>query len=210
METVKRPTSKAFSLVELMAVVGVMALLAVVAAPALRGLVGGGGRKQAVSQIIGALELARNTAIATGTNAAVVLPDSSFSRTNYSYRNLAVVAWNATNTNAVPTMVGSWISLPEGIAIFPNSIAPLSKSNVSLWLPPVTTNTSFQPVIVFRSDGALLENGLGAYPATNGLAIFEGTVSGVTVNRQGRTNVVETIVVSPFTGRARGTLRAAP
>ena len=121
--------------------VGVMALLAVVAAPALRGLAGTGGRKQAVGQIMGAMEIARNTALASGTNAAVVIPDSTFTRTNYSYRSLAVVAWNPTNTNAAPSMVGGWISLPEGIAIFPNSVSPLAKSNVALVLPPMQTNS---------------------------------------------------------------------
>jgi Tfp pilus assembly protein FimT len=196
-------------LVELMAVVGIMALLAVVAAPALRGLAGTGGRKQAVGQIMGALELARNTALATGTNAAVVIPDSTFTRTNYSYRSLAVVAWNPTNTNAAPSMVGGWISLPEGIAIFPNSVSPLSRSSVALVLPPTQTNTSVQAVIIFQPDGGLVPETPSRF-LSNGLAIFEGTVSGATADRQGRTNRVETIILSRYTGRARGTLKAAP
>lgn len=199
--------NQAFSLAELMVVVGVMALLAVVAAPALRGLAGTGGRKQAIGQILGALELARNTALASGTNAAVVIPDNSFARTNYAFRSLAVVAWNPTNTNALPSMVATWFSLPEGIGIFPNSVSRLAKTDVNLVLPPNQTNASKQPVIIFQSDGGLFDNGI--FP-TNGLAIFEGTVSGTTVDRQGRTNRVETILLSPYTGRARGTLRAAP
>jgi prepilin-type N-terminal cleavage/methylation domain-containing protein len=201
--------AKAFSLVELMAVVGIMALLAVVAAPALRGLAGTGGRKQAVGQIMGALELARNTALATGTNAAVVIPDSTFTRTNYSYRSLAVVAWNPTNPAADPAMVGGWISLPEGVAIFPNSLTPLAKTNVNLVLPPNQTVLSVQPMIIFQPDGGLYPKNDGTFP-TNGLAIFEGTVAGGTADRQGRTNRVETIILSPYTGRARGTLRVAP
>jgi len=205
-----RKKAKAFSLVELMAVVGVMALLAVVAAPALRGLAGTGGRKQAVGQIMGAMEIARNTALASGTNAAVVIPDSTFTRTNYSYRSLAVVVWNPTNPSAAPTMVGGWISLPEGVAIFPSSVSPLPRSNVTAVLTPTQSNTSPQPVIVFQADGGLVESSAGVFPATNGLAIFEGTVSGTTPNRMGRTNRVETITLSPYTGRARGTLRAAP
>jgi type II secretory pathway pseudopilin PulG len=196
-------------LVELMAVVGVMALLAVVAAPALRGLAGSGGRKQAVGQIMGAMELARNTALSTGTNAAVVIPDNSFPRTNYAFRSLAVVAWNPTNPAAVPTMVGGWISLPEGVAIAPNSVSALSKSNVTLILPPAQSTTASQPVIVFQGDGGLLDSGMGNFP-TNGLAVLEGVVTGTSVDRQGRTNRVETITLSPYTGRARGTLRSAP
>jgi len=204
-----RSHTKAFSLVELMAVAGVMALLAVVAAPALRGLAGTGGRKQAVGQLMGAFEVARNTALATGTNAAVVIPDNTFTRTNYSYRSLAVVAWNPTNANIAPSMVGGWISLPEGIAIFPNSVSSLPKTNVNLILPPNQTSLFLQPIIVFQSDGGLLPDDSGNF-VTNGLAIFEGTVSGTAADRLGRTNRVETIILSPYTGRARGTLRAAP
>jgi len=192
-----------------MAVVGVMALLAVVAAPALRGLAGTGGRKQALNQIMGAMELARNTAIANGTNAGLVIPDNSFVRSNYAFRSLAVAAWNPTNAAAPPSMISGWISLPEGIAIFPTSVSPLPRWQVNVVIPPAQTNLSLQPMIVFQSDGSLLPSGDGQFP-TNGLAIFEGSVSGTTANRQGRTNRVETITLSPYTGRPRGTLRAAP
>jgi len=90
-----------------------MGLLAAVAVPALKGLTGSGGRKQALSQVMGALEIARNTAISTGTNAAVIFPDSSFASGDaYKYRSMAVVAWNATNSTTPATMVGSWIVVP--------------------------------------------------------------------------------------------------
>ena len=67
----RRPEA-AFTLVELLAVIGIMGLLAAVGVPALKGLSGSGGRKQALSQVMGALEIARNTAISNGTNAAVI------------------------------------------------------------------------------------------------------------------------------------------
>lgn len=91
----------------------------------LKGLTGSGGRKQALSQVIGALEIARNTAINNGTNAAVIFPDSTSDSTfggaqnPYRYRSMAVVTWNPTNTNSPPTMLGSWIVLPQGVAFFP-------------------------------------------------------------------------------------------
>ena len=109
-------------------------------------------------------------------------------------------------------MIGGWISLPEGVAIFPDSVSSdqLPKTNVELMLPPNLINESSQPVIIFQPDGGLLDNGSGVFPATKGLAILEGAISGSAADRQGRTNRVETILLSPYTGRARGTLRAAP
>ena len=203
-------TIAAFTLVELLAVVGIMGLLAAVAVPALKGLTGSGGRKQALSQVMGALEIARNTAISTGTNAAVIFPDSTFASGDaYKYRSMAVVAWNATNSATPATMVGSWIVLPQGIALFPNSISTLPQgTNIS-----VRILTSINPaapfrVISFQSDGALDES-QSPLP-TNGIAFFEGTVTGTTTNPTSKMTNFETVRVTRYTGRALPTLAPAP
>lgn len=210
-----RSKSLAFTLVELMAVVGVMALLAVVGVPALKGLAGGGSRKQALSQTIGALEVARNTAIATGTNAAVIFPDSTFPGGEaYKYRSMAVVVWNPTNPSAFPSMTNSWIVLPQGIAFFPRSIANTNLpivNNISFRILTTSQTASF-PAIVFQSDGALDET----YPTpggklpTNGVAFFEGTVTGTTTNGTSRMTNFETVRLTRYTGRAVPTLAPAP
>jgi len=192
-----------------MAVVGVMALLAVVGVPALKGLTGSGGRKQTLGQLMGALEVARNTAISCGTNAAVIFPDSSFSLGDaYKYRSMAVVAWNPTNSTSPATMIGPWIVLPQGIAFFPNSIAGLpSASNVSLRIL-TTTNTGNFRGIVFQSDGALAD-GLSSTP-TNGIAFFEGTVNGTTPNLTSRMTNFENVRIGRYSGRAQATSAPAP
>lgn len=192
-----------------MAVVGVMALLAVVGVPALKGLTGSGGRKQALAQLIGALEVARNTALSSGTNAAVVFPDSTFSSGDaYKYRSMAVVTWNPTNAATPATMVGPWIVLPQGIAFFPNSITGLpSATNVSLRIL-TTTNTGNFRGIVFQPDGGLAD-AFSPIP-TNGIAFFEGTVSGTTPNRTSRMSNFETVRLTRYTGRTLPTLAPQP
>ena len=203
----RRPV--AFTLVELLAVVGIMGLLAAVAVPALKGLTGSGGRKQALSQLMGALEIARNTAISTGTNAAVIFPDSSFgSGEAYKYRSMAVVAWNATNTNAPATMIGSWIVLPQGVALLPNSISALPQAtNVSVRILTSSNTANFR-AIRFQSDGGLDEN-QSPLP-TNGIAFFEGTVTGTTTNSTSKMTNFETVRLTRYTGRALPTLAPAP
>ena len=199
----------AFTLVELLAVIGIMGLLAAVAVPALKGLTGSGGRKQALSQVMGALEIARNTAISTGTNAAVIFPDSTFASGDaYKYRSMAVVAWNPTNTNLPATMIGSWIVLPQGIALFPRSISALPQStNVSVRILTTTTSGTFQG-IRFQSDGAL-DEGQSPLP-TNGIAFFEGTVIDTKTNPTSKMTNFETIRVTRYTGRTIPTLAPAP
>ena len=199
----------AFTLVELLAVVGIMGLLAAVAVPALKGLTGSGGRKQALNQVISALEIARNTAIAGGTNAAVIFPDSTFSSGDaYKYRSMAVVAWDATNSATPATMVGSWIVLPQGIALFPNSISALPQAaNVSVRILTTTASGTFRG-IRFQSDGALDEN-QSPLP-TNGIAFFEGTVTGTTTNGTSKMTNFETVRLTRYTGRTISTLAPAP
>ena len=196
----------AFTLVELLAVVGIMGLLAAVAVPALKGLTGSGGRKQALSQVMGALEIARNTAIAGGTNAsvAVIFPDSTFdSGDAYKYRSMAVVARNATNSATAATMVGSWIVLPQGIAFFPNSISALPQiSNISVRILTSTNPPTTFRAICFQSDGALDE---GLFPVGNPLpkiALFEGTVDDTTAKKNSKTTMFETVNLTRYTGRA--------
>ena len=200
----------AFTLVELLAVVGIMGLLAAVAVPALKGLTGSGGRKQALSQLMGALEIARNTAISTGTNAAVIFPDSTFtSGEAYKYRSMAVVAWNATNSATAATMVGSWIVLPQGIALFPNSISALPQgTNISVRILTTSNPAANFRAISFQSDGGLDES-QSPLP-TNGIAFFEGTVTGTTTNGTSKMNNFETVRLTRYTGRTIPTLAPAP
>ena len=211
----RRPAA-AFTLVELLAVIGIMGLLAAVAVPALKGLTGSGGRKQALSQVIGALEIARNTAINNGTNAAVIFPDSTSDSTfggaqnPYRYRSMAVVTWNPTNTNSPPTMVGSWIVLPQGVAFFPNSLKSTNLptvTNISVRIL-TSSNQVNSPAIVFQPDGGLSEE-YSPFP-TNGIAFFEGTVTGATINTNSKMTNFETIRLTRYTGRARPTLAPAP
>ena len=206
----RRPAA-AFTLVELLAVVGIMGLLAAVGVPALKGLTGSGGRKQALSQVMGALEIARNTAISTGTNAAVIFPDSTFASGDaYKYRSMAVVAWNATNTNLPATMVGSWIVLPQGIAFFPNSLKTANMptaANISVRILTTPITASF-PGIVFQSDGGLSED-FSPKP-TNGISFFEGTVNNTTTNPTSKMINFETIRLTRYTGRTLPTLAPAP
>ena len=213
----------AFTLVELLAVVGIMGLLAAVAVPALKGLTGSGGRKQALSQLMGALEIARNTAISTCTNAAVIFPDSTLGLGDaYKYRSMAVVSYNdstiaaneTTTPNAYDKLVSSWIVLPQGISFLPNYLVTTTPTNMisvraNIRIPPSTNSTIITcPGIVFQSDGGLLD---GATNSIAGVGFFEGTVdaSGKT-NPTSKMTSFETVRLTRYTGRTIPTLAPAP
>ena len=205
-----------FTLVELMAVIGIIGLLAVVGVPAIKGLTGSGGKKQALAQILGALEVARNTAISTGTNTAVIFPDSNFPSSAYQYRSMAVVTWDRTNGANANTMAGPWITLPQGIVFHARQIGQLPRitnagGTVLLVPPAVLPITNFQVRgVVFGYDGSLEEGSHFTNSiSSDGIAFYEGAVlgSGQTTNNSGQTNV-ETIKITRFTGRPQPTLAA--
>jgi prepilin-type N-terminal cleavage/methylation domain-containing protein len=210
----RRP-SAAFTLVELLAVVGIMGLLAAVAVPALKGLTGSGGRKQALSQLMGALEIARNTAISTGTNAAVIFPDLSFASQPYRYRSMAVISWDTTNsTNGTNSMLGSWITLPQGVVLHDTQInqLPTLTNKTALRIPPSTNNNYISNLraIVFQPDGGLEESYYTNTLTSEGIAFYEGAVVSpsytTTTNTSKQQTNVETITITHYTGRTIPTL----
>ena len=211
----KKSNSGAFTLVELLAVIGIMGLLAAVGVPALKGLTGSGGRKQALGQLIGAMELARNTAISSGTNAGVIFPTDTMTNQGYAYRTMAVVTWATTNTNNEAEMVGDWISLPQGIAFFPKSLANtnlVTATNITYRiLTQKITGGTFNAVL-FQRDGGLLAGTVGgstSYP-TNGVAFFEGTVTNKTANKITQQPKFERVRLARYTGRVQPTLGDEP
>ena len=205
----------AFTLVELLAVIGIMGLLAAVGVPALKGLTGSGGRKQALSQLMGALEIARNTAISTGTNAAVIFPDLNFASQAYRYRSIAVITWDATNTNSITpnSMLGSWITLPQGVVLHDTQInqLPTLTNTTTLRIPPSTTpeNINNLRAIVFQSDGGIADDYYIDEIRDDGISFYEGAVVSnftTTTNSSKQKTNVETIKMTRYTGRTIPTL----
>jgi prepilin-type N-terminal cleavage/methylation domain-containing protein len=202
--------SAAFTLVELLAVIGIMGLLAVVAVPALKGLTGSGGRKQALGQVIGALELARNTAISNATNAAVIFPTQTLNIEGYAFRTMAVVTWG-NNTNGIGEMVGGWITLPQGIAFFPNSLAAtnlITTNNITYRISTTNIQGGTFNAVIFGRDGGLVSNNQ-SFP-TNGLAFFEGTVTNGAVRKNTAQPKFERVKLARYTGRVIPTLADEP
>jgi hypothetical protein len=198
-----------------------MGLLAAVAVPALKGLTGSGSRKQALSQVMGALEIARNTAISNGTNAAVIFPDLNFASQPYRYRSMAVISWDTTtSTNGGPgtnpnVMVGSWITLPQGVVMHDKQINQLPKltNTTALRIPPSTNSspTNNLRAVVFQSDGGLEESYYTNTLTTEGISFYEGAVvppsnPTTTTNTSKQKTNAETVTITRYTGRPQPTL----
>jgi len=201
----------AFSLVELLAVVGIVAILSVAAVPVMRGL-GGSQSSRATAQIlVSALEQARTAAILSGTNAYLALPDGTFTATNYRNCSYAILRNTVdldgdslddfqTNTAAPsPPEVGwillsKWERLPGDLLFSSNLLTTQLTNRIS---PGVTMPgggvAGALPAIGFTPGGGLVE------PSGTAGLLFASSNKVV----DGKAAVADQIEISEYSGRVR-------
>jgi len=207
----EQPTSgRAFSLVELLAVVGIIAMLSVAAVPVMRGL-GGSQSSRATAQIlVSALEQARTAAILSGTNAYLALPDGTFTATNYRNCSYAILRNTVdldgdglddfqTNTAAPsPPEVGwillsKWERLPGDLLFSSNRLTSLT-NRISPAVPsPGGGVAGALPAIGFTPGGGLTDAS-----GTAGLLFAPSNKVAA-----GKAAVADRIEISFYSGRVR-------
>jgi prepilin-type N-terminal cleavage/methylation domain-containing protein len=207
-----------FTLLELLIVVGIIAMVLAFLTPAVTSLSKSGGRRAARNSLLGGIEQARAEAIKSGQATYVVFPtftsgtQSTLDR--YNYRSYAIFEDNAASPGSVKQLT-DWKSFPAGVALRAAGTAALSNlANPATLTPPVTfsftPDTSATPFrcLKFNSNGEVQT------PTANVLlAVFEGYVNNgsevaTTKDGSGNPSAVEYLIVSQFTGRAEPT--AAP
>ena len=210
------PTS-AFTLAEMLVVLGMIVILLSAVIPAVTSLSKANGRKAAIANLLGGIEQARAEAIKSGQATYVVFPtftagaQSTLDR--YNYRSYAI--FEIDPATGVAKQLTAWKSFPTGVALRAASPAPLS--NLPAWTPPpgftFTPDTSASPTFLsfqFNSNGEVTA------PAANVLlGIFEGYVNSgteiaTTKDASGNPSAVEYVMVSQFTGRAEPTATPSP
>ena len=212
----EQPTSgRAFSLVELLAVVGIIAILSVAAVPVMRGLGGSQSSRATASILVSALEQARTAAILSGTNAYLALPDANtttMSSTNR-LRTYAVIrqtvdqdepgqplnGYDDFQTN-VPhpgwVLLSKWERLPGDLLFSSNRLTFLTNRITPTNAPfPGGSNASAMPAIGFTPGGALVDPS-----GTNGLLFASSNKIS-----NGVATVADRIDISVYSGRVRYT-----
>src|SRR5947209_11027502 len=202
-----------FTLLELLIVVGIIAMMLVALVPAVTSLSKSGGRRAARDSLLGGIEQARAEAIKSGQATYVVFPmfsngmQSTLDR--YNYRSYAIFEDNAASPGNVKQLT-DWKSFPAGVALRAAGTAALSNlADPATLTPPVTftfnPDTSATPFRCFKFNS----NGEVQAPAANVLlSVFEGYVNNgpsevaTTKDGSGNPSAVEYLTVSQFTGRA--------
>ena len=201
----------AFSLVELLAVVGIVAILSVAAVPVMRGLGGSQPSRATAPMLVTALDQARIAAILSGTNAYLALPDAGTTTMNLTnrFRTYAVIRQTAdqdangfddyqtnVSTSSGWVLLSKWERLPGDLQFSANSLVALTNRITPTGVAfPDNAPASAMPAIGFAPSGGL-RDGTG----TNGL-LFASSAK-VT---NGRATVADRIDISFYSGRVRYT-----
>lgn len=196
--------SRAFSLVELLAVVGIVAILSIAAVPVMRGLGGSQSSRATAQVLLSALEQTRTAAILSGTNAYLALPDQNFPVPGYPLRSYAIIREKATtlgganddiftNSTAAWFLLSKWEKLPGDLIFSSQALSQLTTVTPTGISFPSNATASTLPVIGFTPSGTLVNSA-----GTNGL-LFASS------NRvsNGKAAVADRIEVSQYSGRIR-------
>jgi prepilin-type N-terminal cleavage/methylation domain-containing protein len=200
-----------FTLLELLVVMGVIAILLVAIIPSVNSISKSNSRKAAVSNLLGVIEQARATAVRDGQSTYVVFPDQVPGAPNdaeknqrYYYRSFAIFEDDPNNAGAVK-QVTPWKSLPTGVSLRSESLKYLANTTVFPFSPGGAGAQAPFPFLKFNSNGEVDSSTTRDPTQTTGtiqVGVFEGYVQSGSNVYTSKTQITDSIAVTRLTGRA--------
>jgi len=221
--TVKqRKRARAFTLLELLVVMGIIVLLLAGLVPAVTSLSKSNGRKAAIASLLGGIDQARAQAIKSSQATYVVFPTFGAGTAQsildrYNYRSFAVFEDDPLNP-ATPKQISGWKILPTGVSLR-SAISSWSSANFTF--TPTGGSQGF-PYLKFNADGGVESPTPTPAPSPTPtpspvqLGVFEGFINGtnevITGGKDSNGNplAAEYIAVFRMTGRAEPTATPTP
>lgn len=208
---VKSHGTNGFSLIEMLAVMAVIAVMMSLMAPAIRGFSDTAGRRGAVSVVMNTLEQARVAALESGNDVYVVLCRQATPNED----RMMVLRETEAGTGKYDQLT-RWVTLPKGIILFDPTNGPISildggvgsfdRTRSPVSIPEDSELPTGKGLVVMKFNGS----GQVAYPTTGKLwlHISEGVrdMSGAEArvgNKVANSLPFEIITMSKYTGRSQ-------
>lgn len=208
-----------FTLIEMLAVMGIMLVMLGMLLPAINDALGSRGRKGAVNILLNTFEQARVSALEQSTNVYVGfadgnIPDNAVGGRNAGFAYTRFIVFREYNADIDPATatppkyvaLTKWLTLPKGIS-FKSGKGTVTDSNSGGTMTvaandkfPGIAQTYTMPVVEFSNTGII------QMPTSNlNLFIYEGFWSGSSdvFTRSRGNSLFERITFSRFTGRAQ-------
>lgn len=199
------PKARAFTLLELMVVIAIIAIMLAAIVPAVNSLSKANGSKSAVSSVINALEQAKSLAVTSGSATYVVFADQS---TPDRYRNKAFIVFQD-DKNFAQVPVTKWSFLPVGVSFRPNEgilTLPSSSSALMFACPsPVGPAPAAYPYVKFDPNGSVTapsDPNILFIDLFAGFVGVDGLMSYTDANQK-TSQKFDAVVLARFTGRAK-------
>jgi prepilin-type N-terminal cleavage/methylation domain-containing protein len=197
-----QPNLSAFTLIEMLAVVAIIAIMLTLIAPAVGNFGSTAGRKGAVNILMNTMEQARVAALESGREVHIV-----FWRRQFPERDAIMVVRDPDPDSGTTTyeFLTRWIKMPKGVLLHDNQASNILKEDIAgfrLGELPGNVNASEIGVLTFNGFGVVQS----PPPSGERLMLFiadgvRGTDGSEAVFRK-ETGIFEIISLRRFTGRA--------